>query len=580
MATYSLSPLFNGWQGFDANGRPLNGGLINCFLAGSSTPTATYTTSSGLIQNTNPIILGVDGRPPQEIWLLDTNAYKFVLTDSLSNVLGTYDNVAATNSYTPPGTGGLVQSVSTKLSQWTNLIDYSTVANALAYSKFANASAGTYNLGSSTLFLPAGTKIIGAGSSLVNFTYSGAGVAFDGYGNNNITIQGISITCTNPAAIAIRLGGSAQHFELDDVQMYGDTSLLNTGTGLLLESSHTNTAFSGNLSAINLYTLGFKFGVRFLGDSVNVNRTWTTCSFIQCFLLGRGSGIIAGSKGFYIDNYTSLSGSSFSGGTVEGFDTGLSIDTCTYNNVSGIDWDSDIEQCNTIYVIGNTFAGHVNLNPSAKQYKASSNGTANVWSKELTESGIMARESYYDQKSVIYNSGVFGWYTGASLINYGTFTGGGVPTFLASLDLAGNYTCIGSMISTGSGSYQKSATIGVGAVTVTSSGNQTQFPIVNGKTMTFTTSFGKLFIITIGATGDAGIFFASYSSATITSLGPLPTTIELSATPATGHIGITKAINSQVISVVAGATAGTTLTSISISIIGSDQLIALPTNWA
>ena len=65
----NLSPIGNGFQFFDSNGAPLNAGKIYTYQAGSSTPLATYTDNAGLVANTNPIILGTDGRPPSEIWL-------------------------------------------------------------------------------------------------------------------------------------------------------------------------------------------------------------------------------------------------------------------------------------------------------------------------------------------------------------------------------------------------------------------------------------------------------------------------------------------------------------------------------
>ena len=69
MATVNLSPLFNGVTSFDAYGQILAGGQLYCYQAGSSTPLATYTTSSGNIANSNPIILGTDGKLPNEMWL-------------------------------------------------------------------------------------------------------------------------------------------------------------------------------------------------------------------------------------------------------------------------------------------------------------------------------------------------------------------------------------------------------------------------------------------------------------------------------------------------------------------------------
>ncbi len=93
MPSVSLSPIFNGWQGFTAGGLPLSGGFIYTYLAGTLTPLDTYTTPAGNIANTNPIELGPDGRPPQEIWLIDGSAYKFILTDSLGTNPLTYDNI-------------------------------------------------------------------------------------------------------------------------------------------------------------------------------------------------------------------------------------------------------------------------------------------------------------------------------------------------------------------------------------------------------------------------------------------------------------------------------------------------------
>ena len=82
---YLLSPIGNGFQFFTTTGLPLAGGLIYTYQAGSSTPIATYTDSNGTASNTNPIVLGTDGRPPQEIWLLSGYSYKFVLQDANFN---------------------------------------------------------------------------------------------------------------------------------------------------------------------------------------------------------------------------------------------------------------------------------------------------------------------------------------------------------------------------------------------------------------------------------------------------------------------------------------------------------------
>jgi hypothetical protein len=98
----NLSPIGNGFQFFNNDGLPLNAGKIYTYQAGSTTPLTTYTDSSGLIANTNPIILGTDGRPPSTIWLTEGFFYKFVLKTSAEVTIQTYDNLYGIVSATPP----------------------------------------------------------------------------------------------------------------------------------------------------------------------------------------------------------------------------------------------------------------------------------------------------------------------------------------------------------------------------------------------------------------------------------------------------------------------------------------------
>lgn len=104
MATVNLSPLFNAQTVFGPTGLPLAGGQIFCYQAGSSTPLTTYTTSAGTVANSNPIILGTDGKSPQEIWLQYGYSYKFVVEDSANNLIATYDNIAGILTSIPTAT--------------------------------------------------------------------------------------------------------------------------------------------------------------------------------------------------------------------------------------------------------------------------------------------------------------------------------------------------------------------------------------------------------------------------------------------------------------------------------------------
>ena len=96
----NLSPVFGvAGQLFDNNGNPLAGGKIYTYSAGTTTPAATYTSASGAIAHSNPIVLDGAGRVPSgEIWLTDGIQYKFVVEDAASNLIGTYDNLSGINS--------------------------------------------------------------------------------------------------------------------------------------------------------------------------------------------------------------------------------------------------------------------------------------------------------------------------------------------------------------------------------------------------------------------------------------------------------------------------------------------------
>lgn len=89
---------------FDNNGRPLVGGLLFTYVAGTSTKIATYTDSGGLSSNTNPIVL--DFRGECRIWIDPSLTYKFVLspaddTDPPTKPIWTVDNITVLGELAP-----------------------------------------------------------------------------------------------------------------------------------------------------------------------------------------------------------------------------------------------------------------------------------------------------------------------------------------------------------------------------------------------------------------------------------------------------------------------------------------------
>jgi hypothetical protein len=100
--TNVLSPLAK-CQFFDNNGRPLVGGKLFTYQAGTNTKLATYTDASGLAQNTNPVIL--DYRGEGSIWIPPNVPYKYVLapatdTDPPTNPIWSVDDVVSSQLVT------------------------------------------------------------------------------------------------------------------------------------------------------------------------------------------------------------------------------------------------------------------------------------------------------------------------------------------------------------------------------------------------------------------------------------------------------------------------------------------------
>lgn len=97
MPTVFLSPIFNAFNVASTGWLPLEGGKIYTFLAGTDTPYATWTTADGNVENSNPIELGVDGRPPHEIWIEQGVALLFQLHDADDNLIDSYDDISGIN---------------------------------------------------------------------------------------------------------------------------------------------------------------------------------------------------------------------------------------------------------------------------------------------------------------------------------------------------------------------------------------------------------------------------------------------------------------------------------------------------
>jgi hypothetical protein len=213
----SLSSLGGaGWQFFTDDGVPLSGGLLFTYLAGTTTPAVTYTSLSGTIANSNPLVLDAAGRPPSQIWLTDGVLYKFVVKDALNVEIRTYDNIpgiadssaldalsASTGSsligYIQGSAGSVAQTVQSRLrNDFVVPEDFGAVGDgiandtaalqaALVSGKDVNLTAGKTYLHTSELVISANNqRVIGSGA----IRTSGAVNSF------RITANGVELSAT------------------------------------------------------------------------------------------------------------------------------------------------------------------------------------------------------------------------------------------------------------------------------------------------------------------------------------------------------------------------------------------------
>lgn len=115
----SVTPIVQPRVSFvDNSGAPCSGCFLYTYIAGTTTPLATYTDSGGVSQNTNPVVLDPSGSAV--IWLGST-AYKFVLVNSLGATLWTVDNIVSSSGYMPITGGTFTGAVSGSTATFTTL---------------------------------------------------------------------------------------------------------------------------------------------------------------------------------------------------------------------------------------------------------------------------------------------------------------------------------------------------------------------------------------------------------------------------------------------------------------------------
>jgi hypothetical protein len=179
MATLYLLPLSLIPQWFTNLGIMAAGGTLQTYLAGTTTPVATYTDNTGLVANPNPMTLSASGRPvsasgaPVGFWVPSGTVVKFIAYDAAGNQLDALDQVAAIND---PASSNSLQSLlanpaSSNVAGAGPVAGVDLVANAVkSYDTFADVRA-------------ANSPILASGQTL-NIQVQGALTVNDGLGGD------------------------------------------------------------------------------------------------------------------------------------------------------------------------------------------------------------------------------------------------------------------------------------------------------------------------------------------------------------------------------------------------------------
>jgi hypothetical protein len=311
----TLSPLAGaGWQFFDNNGVPLAGGLLYTYAAGTTTPLATYTTFSGNIANTNPIVLDAAGRLSNELWLSLGYGYKFVLKDATANLIGTYDNIPS-NAAAP----------------------FANDAGSISYEEGYTATAGAFIVGQSYLIVSVGTTnfvSIGATSNAVGVYFTATGV---GSGTGTAKLSR-SVQSKLQESVSVLDFGAVGNGTTDDYAPF--VAALAAATSIFIPAGYT--FYIGSALAVpngrTIYGTGtilFALSTGFnVGSNVNIQDITITgsntvrTSIVADYCMKTPSiGVKCNSN-----RYTNLKISNFGAG-IHALGTNITIQSCLFTNI-------------------------------------------------------------------------------------------------------------------------------------------------------------------------------------------------------------------------------------------------------
>lgn len=345
MAALTSAPKF---YEHDENGAPLSGGKVYTYAAGTTTPLATYTTSTGGTPNTNPVILDSSGRA--NIWIDGSKLYKFIVKDSSDATIYTVDNIGNPSDgmyFIQSGTGAVARTAQSKMRDFVSVKDFGAVGNGSTDDTTAlqNAINQAVAIGGD-IYVPA--ELAGASfKTTAPLTADGAfGVVADGEAAVTILASGLSggqyILDINCAAIDL-----VEHIDLSGFVLRSNNGLPSalrvknasyvnvtnvTGYNVVdvvyLDGSRTFSSSFENLIGYSVSRNTVRFPSTFAGGG---HHTFKNCTFAGDIGFCVLSGALLDSVCFLNPNFEqcitnslfiggTCRGLSFSGGRTEGCD--------------------------------------------------------------------------------------------------------------------------------------------------------------------------------------------------------------------------------------------------------------------
>ena len=343
--TIALAPTIGVfYQAFTNGGIPLNAGYIYTYIAGSTTPQATYTTSVGNVQNANPIVLSSSGRPPAQIWLTQGVSYRFDIYDSTGTLIKTYDNVDGINAlnfsggsalvgFLQAGTGAVATTAQAKMREIVSIKDFGALVDGSTDDDVADQAAidAVSAAGGGDVFFNAGTTRTGTRLNLPS----------------NVGLRGTQKSCIKLLAgvndHVIRIASGASHVGIYDLEIDGTKATNTGGHGI---ASVTNGVTYATVSNVYVHDCSAS-GIYFSG---------TTCRYINVYGCTSESNAAAGiTSGDTISDFTFHGNIARNNGT-----HGIGCDTGKYGTIS-----SNVSEDNgqgTPPAIADNFTGYNVLN--------------------------------------------------------------------------------------------------------------------------------------------------------------------------------------------------------------------------